>query len=136
MVDNRDEHMFEMLFVQMIMSLNEAAMIQMGKVVDPQTGQTEKSLDQARGTIDLLRTLQKKTDGNLNKQEKQVLDQSLVNLQMNFVYEQEAAVKQKAVAPEEAGEKTRDSEPAQKDEAGKDDNDDDSSLGKRPGMDN
>lgn len=135
MVDNRDERIFEMLFVQMIMSLNEAAMIQLGKMVNPATGKAEKSLDQARGTIDLLRTLQQKTEGNLNDQEKQVLDQSLMNLQMNFVYEQEAAVKEK-VAPDKKEEKDQEGKTEETDETGEGDDDDESSLGKRPGMDN
>ncbi len=89
MSEREDQRLFEALFNQMILSLNEAAMVQLGKIVNPVTGNTERDVAQARGTIDLLRMLKAKTEGNLNEAERRLLEQSVLNLQMNFVYEQE-----------------------------------------------
>jgi len=84
---DQDEGMFEVLFNQLIMSLNEAAMFHLGKLINPITGRVDRSLAQARGTIDLLRMLKSKTQRNLSEREQQLLDQILVTLQMNLVHE-------------------------------------------------
>ncbi len=94
MADNQDERLFEMLFDQLVMSLNEAAMIQLGKIINPASGKIERSLPQAQGTIDLLRMLKAKTQGNLSQREQQLLDQSVMTLQLNYVYEAEQSAKQ------------------------------------------
>jgi len=86
---SQENKLYEILFSQMVLSLNEAAMIQMGKLVDPNTQQTSKNFNQARGTIDLLRMLKEKTKNNLNEKEQTLLEQCIINLQINFVKEQE-----------------------------------------------
>jgi uncharacterized protein DUF1844 len=137
-VDNQDpEKLFEMLFLQMVMSLNEAAMIQMGKMVNPSTGKVEKNIAQAQGTIDLLRMLKSHTKNNLIDQEEQLLEQCLVNLEMNFVYEKEERDKAdaKTVSKEKSEEITEPDEttdPQEEDE----DSDRNDSPGSRPGMNN
>jgi hypothetical protein len=115
--------LFEALFIQLVMSLNEAAMVQMGKLVNPGSGKTEYDLNQASGTLDLLRMLQAKTQGNLSEQEQQLVDQTLVDLEMNFIYEQDRLPKdrEKNGKPEE---KPSGSEPK------------DFSPGNRPGQNN
>jgi hypothetical protein len=94
----QDDRLFEMLFDQLIMSLNEAAMIQMGKIVNPGSGKLERALPQAQGTIDLLRMLQAKTKNNLSEREQQLLNQSVMTLQMNYVYEAELDAKASSAA--------------------------------------
>jgi len=138
MGDTGDEKLFEMLFFQMVMSLNEAAMMQMGKIVNPATGKVEKNLTQAQGTIDLLRMLKEKTQNNLTTQEKQMLEQSIMNLQMNFVYEKEQAEREAAVSSPENQQKAESEDPISTEESIQDgeNGDRNSSPGKRPGMNN
>ncbi|MCD4814667.1 DUF1844 domain-containing protein [bacterium] len=143
MGDAKEEKLFEMLFLQMVMSLNEAAMIQMGKTVNPATGKIEKNVVQAQGTIDLLRMLKKKTAVNLNDQEQQLLDKSIMNLEMDFVQEKEIRIKEQRSAglPQDevkrdmqAGETTVNvDEDFSDNDDGSDPND---TLGNRPGMNN
>ncbi len=83
MVDDPD-----MPFYQMVLSLQAAAMQQMGKIVSPMTGKVERNLDMARSTIDLVEMLERKTKGNLNSDEKNVLDHVLYELRLNFIDEQ------------------------------------------------
>jgi hypothetical protein len=77
------------LFLQLVLSLQSAAWYQMGKTVSPMSGKIERDLDQAKATIDLLAMLQEKTAGNLGKEEKQILDNTVYTLQMNYVDELE-----------------------------------------------
>jgi hypothetical protein len=132
-----DEKLFQILFYQMIMSLNEAAMIQLGKLVNPGTGQTERNLVQAEGTIDLLRMLQAKSAGNLTNEEQRLIDQTIMAVQLNFVEEREADAKAggKAAAEPEAGDKPKEESQDGPGNAGPG-GDDASGMGQRPGMDN
>lgn len=77
------------LFLQLVLSLQSAAWYQLGKTVSPISGKIERDLDQAKATIDLLAMLQEKTTGNLGKEEKQILDNTVYTLQMNYVDELE-----------------------------------------------
>ncbi len=129
MESEQDQKLFELLFTQMVVSLNEAAMMQMGKIVNPDAGKAGKNLAQARGTIDLLRMLQDKTKGNLNEREQNLLEQSVGNLQMNFVYEQDQSRKEKTESREstasQEGGSAGGSEPEQQEEAKAADSDQD-----------
>lgn len=73
------------LFAQLIMQQSNMAMLLLGKVPNPQTGETIRDIEAARLFIDQLEMLQEKTRGNLNKDEEQLLKQSLMSLQMAFV---------------------------------------------------
>lgn len=85
----KDDQLFELLFHQLVLSLSETAMVQLGKVLHPVSHKLERDLAQARSTIDLLRMLQARTRGNLQAAEQKLLDQSVLSLQMNYVYEQD-----------------------------------------------
>ena len=74
-------------FFQLTFSLHSAAMQQMGKVISPISGKIERDLSMARTTIDMLEMLQRKTAGNLNKDDKELLDRFLYDLRMNYVDE-------------------------------------------------
>ena len=77
----------ETIFLSIIFSFQAAAMQQMGKVVSPLTGKTERDLAAARGTIDVLLMLRKKTEGNLTAREQRTLNNLVTERQLNFVDE-------------------------------------------------
>jgi hypothetical protein len=72
------------LFSTFVMSLASAAMVEMGLVEDPFEKKKRVRKDQARQNIDILIMLQKKTLGNLDPNEKELLDKVLVDLKFQF----------------------------------------------------
>lgn len=72
-------------FASFCVMLYSDALIQLGQVPDPVTGERRQDLDQARFTIDLLAMLRGKTEGNRTPEETAVLDEILTNLRMAFV---------------------------------------------------
>ena len=79
------EEMMSALFAQLVVQQSNMAMLLMGKVPHPQTGQTVRDIEAARLFIDQLEMLEAKTKGNLTKDDAQLLKQSLLSLQMAFV---------------------------------------------------
>lgn len=67
------------------MMLYSEALLHLGQVPDPATGQVRADLDQARFTIDLLGVIQQKTGGNRTPEESAVLDEMLTALRLGFV---------------------------------------------------
>ncbi|MFH1714759.1 MAG: DUF1844 domain-containing protein [Elusimicrobiota bacterium] len=57
------------LLVNLVFSLGQAALMQMGKISNPVTGKTERNLNQAKVSIDMLEMLREKTIGNLSIEE-------------------------------------------------------------------
>src|SRR6185503_2931044 len=84
------EEMMSALFAQLVVQQSNMAMLLMGKVPHPQTGQTVRDTEAARLFIDQLEMLEAKTKGNLTKEEDQLLKQSLMGLRMAFVEAMEA----------------------------------------------
>jgi len=74
-------------FFQLVLSLQMAAMQQMGKITSPISGKVERNLMQAKASIDMLNMLSEKTKNNLTKEEKDLLDRILYELRMNYVDE-------------------------------------------------
>ena len=77
----------DQLFITLISSLSSQAWIQMGKIKNPMTDKIEKNLEAASMSIDMLAMIQEKTKNNLNEYESKLLDQSVKDLKMNFVFE-------------------------------------------------
>lgn len=75
----------ELNFLNYLSSLVFQAMIFLGDMPNPVTQQPEKNLRQAKFLIDTLALLREKTKGNLNKQEEELLNGSLYELQMRYV---------------------------------------------------
>jgi hypothetical protein len=73
------------LFAHMVMQQTNMAMMLLGKMPHPETGETLHDIDSARLFIDQLEMLEVKTKGNLSKQEEGLLKQSLMNLRLAFV---------------------------------------------------
>ncbi|GBC62186.1 DUF1844 domain-containing protein [Desulfonema ishimotonii] len=78
----------KMDFSMFIFSLNSSALVHLGIIEDPATGQKVKNLPAAKQTIDILGMLEKKTTGNLNHQEEEMLKHILYDLRVIYVKEQ------------------------------------------------
>ena len=74
-------------FLSLVFSLSAAAMQQMGKISNPITNKTEKNLEQAKVSIDIIEMLVEKTKGNRTVEENKFLLSTLSDLQLNFVDE-------------------------------------------------
>jgi F0F1-type ATP synthase membrane subunit b/b' len=74
-------------FLSLVMSLATAAWSQLGKVPNPATQKIEKDVEQARISIEFLRMLQEKTEGNLSVKEQELLDNAVSDLELNFADE-------------------------------------------------
>jgi len=84
------EEMMSALFAQLVMQQANMAMMLLGKVPHPETGNIVKDIEAARLFIDQLEMLESKTKGNLTKEESALLKQSLMNLRLGFVEAVEA----------------------------------------------
>jgi len=80
-------------FIEFVLMQAQNAAFVLGQIPHPQTGKAEVNLDLARLLIDQLAMIQEKTKGNLNKDEAQILANTLSNLQIAFV---EAAREQRS----------------------------------------
>jgi hypothetical protein len=85
--DMTPEQFMSALFANMVIQNSNMALMFLGKVPHPQTGQPVKDLESAQMFIDQLEMLAYKTRGNLDNEEKQLLQQSLISLRMAFVEE-------------------------------------------------
>jgi hypothetical protein len=103
------DQMMSALFAQLVMQQANLAMMLLGKVAHPESGQVVKDIEGARLFIDQLEMLEVKTRGNLNKEETALLKQSLMSLRLAFVEAVEApdaagtAKPKEAAAPAPAG---------------------------------
>jgi hypothetical protein len=75
----------EVTFTAFVMSLNTAALFHCGELSDPETGESQLDLILAKHTIDTLNLLQKKTSGNLSKDEENLLETVLYDLKLRYV---------------------------------------------------
>lgn len=82
-----EEEHNDLLFMQLVLLFQGAAMQQLGKIKNPLIDKIERNLDQARNTIDILGMLEAKTRGNLAERERQFLAHVLSELRLNFVDE-------------------------------------------------
>ena len=65
--------------------LGYQALIFLGEIPHPGTGESELNLEQAKFVIDTLAMLRDKTQGNLSKEEENMLNGSVYELQMKYV---------------------------------------------------
>lgn len=80
-----EQDLHKALFMNLVMMLASSAMQQMGKIVNPMTNKTEMNMEGAQLTIDMLLMLQKKSTGNLDDEEKRLMDQTITSLQLTYV---------------------------------------------------
>lgn len=87
MTEENKQQNVDALYIGLIMSLEASAMQSMGKMMNPMTGKTEKNLQQAQMTINMLEMIEKKTAGNLNPEEEKLTKRILYQLRMNYLDE-------------------------------------------------
>jgi hypothetical protein len=74
-------------FATFVVSLNASALMNLGAIEDPSTGQTNKNLAMAKQTIDILSMLEEKTAGNLTTDESNLIKNILYDLRIIYVKE-------------------------------------------------
>ena len=79
----------EINFATFVASLNASALLQLGAIEDPTSGQKNKNLPMAKQTIDILNMLQEKTAGNLSEEEENLLKNILYDLRIMYVKEKQ-----------------------------------------------
>jgi hypothetical protein len=84
-----NEKMDQMLFTNLIMMFQTAAMQHMGKLKNPLTDKIERDLDQAKISIDIIEMLQRKTEGRRDEYENKLIKSVLQELKLNYVYEKD-----------------------------------------------
>jgi len=83
----REEYFPEVTFSSFVFSLSTTVMYHFGDFPDPVTKKAEKNLAAAKHTIDMLNMLKNKTVGNLDENEKELLEGILYELMMRYVKE-------------------------------------------------
>ncbi|MGA3208242.1 MAG: DUF1844 domain-containing protein [Syntrophales bacterium] len=86
----REEYFPEVTFSSFVLSLSTTVMYHLGDFPDPATNKAEKNLAAAKQTIDMLNMIKIKTAGNLDIDEKDLLEGILYELMMRYVKEKEA----------------------------------------------
>ncbi|MCK5542823.1 MAG: DUF1844 domain-containing protein [Desulfobacterales bacterium] len=76
---------FKVDFSSFILSLYSSALVQLGKIEDPISGEKIKNIDIARQTIDIIAVLKEKTQGNLDTEEEKLMNTLLQELRIAFV---------------------------------------------------
>ena len=98
------------LFAHLVMQQSNMAMMLLGKVPHPETGQIIKDIEAAKLFIDQLEMLEAKTRGNLTKDEANLLKHNLMSLRLAFV----EAVESSPLAPSQpADQKEKGARPAE-----------------------
>lgn len=81
------EQQDQLLCMMLIQQHQQIAMMGLGKLQNPATGEMEKDLSSAKYAIDTLNMLDKYTKGNLPQELKGFLDQTLTTLRLNYADE-------------------------------------------------
>ncbi|GAB4368792.1 MAG: hypothetical protein Kow00128_14460 [Deltaproteobacteria bacterium] len=93
--DRRGSSLAGPTFLDLVMTLQMGAMVNLGMVQTPEGQRTPVNLPAAKDSIDMLEVLQAKTKGNLDDEEREVLSEGMYHLRMAYV----AAVNAEAGAP-------------------------------------
>jgi len=95
-----DEDRDRLHFMTLVQTYQHMAWMALGKLANPVTQKVERELDQARWAIDMLAMLERRTKGNLNREESRSLGQILYTLRMNYVDEASRPPEQGGRPPE------------------------------------
>ncbi len=84
-LDAQREQMLTEVFAHMVIQNTNMALMFLGAMPHPQSGERTQDLEAAQMFIAQLEMLEVKTAGNLAPEEQQLLQQSLMHLRMTFV---------------------------------------------------
>lgn len=79
----------QMLFMMLVQQHQQIAMMGLGEMENPQTGETERELSSAKFAIDTLLMLKEYTEGNLPEKLDNYLTETLNNLRVRYADEKE-----------------------------------------------
>lgn len=119
MTDQVSKH--DHVLLALAMNLQGGAMVHLGKMADPSSGQMSRSLEGARWAIDVLEMLRAKCKGNTDDEIVGMLDRMVMDLQLNYMDE----LKKEKAAAESGDEPAADDETASGDQEPAVDGDDD-----------
>ncbi len=86
MADQEEASLLKVDFSTFVLSLGTTALYQLGVMPDPATGETAPADPLvAQQTIDTLEMIRDKTRGNLDEEERKLIDSLLYELRMRFV---------------------------------------------------
>jgi hypothetical protein len=114
MSDDYTKH--DQILMSLALNLQSIAMVQLGKLANPATGEVECDLEAARGTIDILEMLKVKCRTGTPDMVVKLLDQAVMDLQLNYLDERKR-VQREAQAKPAAAAADGDSQPAASDGA-------------------
>jgi hypothetical protein len=86
-----EDHYPEVNFASFVLSLSTSVMYHFGDFPDPVSKKSDRNLPAAKQTIDILSMLKEKTSGNLDENEKSLIDGMLFELRMRYVKEKAKA---------------------------------------------
>ena len=72
-------------FSAFVLSIASSALVHLGEVPDPESGEIGRSLEVAKHNIDILSMLKDKTAGNLDADEMRLIDAVLYELRLKYV---------------------------------------------------
>jgi len=100
MSENQTLDKNSILFMGLVTSFQQNALIGLGKMVDPISNETGVDLRIATSFIDMLDMLAVKTKGNLNENEAKILEEIRSHLKLNYLEEMKKAPKDEKPADE------------------------------------
>jgi hypothetical protein len=107
-------------FIEFVMMQAQQASLFLGRIPNPQSGQSEVLLEPAKLFIDHLEMIREKTRGNLTTQEAEILNSVLTDLQMAFVQASSTAqpsARTESTFPSEEAKKPEEAKPEPSTEA-------------------
>jgi hypothetical protein len=75
----------EVNFNSLILSLSSSALLHLGEIADPQTGEKRTDIHMAKHSIDIIAMLKEKTEGNLTDEEHKFVESILTDLRWRYV---------------------------------------------------
>lgn len=75
----------EVNFNSLIISLSSSALLHLGEIADPSTGEKKKDIAMAKQSIDIISMLREKTRGNLTDEEQKFIDNILTDMRWRYV---------------------------------------------------
>lgn len=72
-------------FSHFILTIWSSGLVHLGDVQDPATGEVSQNLQMVKHAVDILSMLEKKTQNNLDKEEKELLSALLCELRLKYL---------------------------------------------------